>query len=34
MNIQHLDELYEAVNVQIDRKTWYELYQLAGNPLP
>ena len=34
MNIQHLDELYEAVNVQIERKTWYELYQLAGNPLP
>ena len=34
MNIGHLHSLYDAVRVRMDRKTWYELYQLAGNPLP
>ena len=34
MNTAHLHALYDAVRVRMDRKTWYELYQLAGNPLP
>lgn len=34
MNIDHLHEMYSSVDLEMDRQTWYELYQLAGNPLP
>lgn len=34
MNVLHLHELYAAESVTISRQQWYELYQLARNPLP
>ena len=33
-NSEHLKELCKAVNIHLNRKEWYELYQAAGNILP
>lgn len=33
-NTEHLKELCKAVNIRLNRKEWYELYQAAGNILP
>ena len=34
MNIEHLHEAYQAAEVCLSRPEWYQLYRLAGNPLP
>ncbi len=34
MNVDHLHDAYQSVDVQLTRQEWYELYTLAGNPLP
>ena len=34
MNIAHLREAYQAAEVCLTRPEWYQLYLLAGNPLP
>ena len=34
MDPQHLQQLCDARNVHLNRKEWYELYQIAGYNLP
>lgn len=34
MNLLHLKEIFEASNIQLTRKEWYDLYVAAGNVLP
>jgi len=33
-NKARLTDLAKAVDVELDRREWYEIYQAAGNELP